>query len=87
MTPSPESFMFESASDALKTLFFIFIIGFLSLMFLLMLINRFSYNTWFCRKMGWHKAPKEQGFDGMSKNGVCPRCGDKVLQDSQGNWF
>lgn len=41
----------------------------------------------FCRVMGWHLAPKEQGFDGCSYNGTCPRCGKKVLQDSQGNWF
>jgi len=80
---TPEPFMFESVSDDLKFLFFVFI----SLMFLLMLIDRFSSSAWFCEKMGWHKAPKEQGFDGMSKNGSCPLCGEKVLQDSQGNWF
>jgi hypothetical protein len=43
--------------------------------------------VWFCRKMGWHLAPKEQSFDGASFNGTCPRCGVHVLQDSQGNWF
>ena len=42
---------------------------------------------WFCRVMHWHLAPKEQGFDGCSFNGTCPRCGKSVLRDSQGNWF
>jgi hypothetical protein len=42
---------------------------------------------WFCDKMGWHLAPESIGFDGCSMNGTCPRCGEHVLQDSQGNWF
>jgi len=42
---------------------------------------------WFCDKMGWHLPPEWRGFDGCSFTGVCPRCGEKVLQDSQGNWF
>jgi hypothetical protein len=41
---------------------------------------------WFCNKMGWHQRPKRIGFDGCSANGICPRCGKHVLQDSQGNW-
>lgn len=43
--------------------------------------------VWFCYHMDWHLAPKKQDFDGCSLNGRCPRCGFKVLQDSQGNWF
>jgi hypothetical protein len=50
-------------------------------------IDKYSKSTFFCNKLGWHKAPNEQGFDGCSKNGTCPRCGKSVLQDSQGNWF
>lgn len=42
---------------------------------------------WACDKMGWHLAPKTQGFDGCSANGHCPRCDKKVMRDSQGNWF
>lgn len=42
---------------------------------------------WFCDNLGWHLTPKEQGFDGASANGTCPRCGKHVLLDSQGNWF
>lgn len=42
---------------------------------------------WFCDKMGWHLAPKLQGFDGCSLTGICPRCGKEILRDSQGNWF
>jgi len=40
-----------------------------------------------CKYMGWHLAPKEQGFDGCSFKGQCPRCGKYVMQDGQGNWF
>lgn len=47
--------------------------------------------TWWqrflCNVMGWHKRPILMGFDGCSLNGTCPRCGRRVLQDSQGNWF
>ena len=51
------------------------------------IISCFSDNKWFCNKMGWHKAPKNTGFDGCSNTGVCPRCNKSVLQDGQGNWF
>jgi hypothetical protein len=44
-------------------------------------------SRWACDKLGWHLAPKEQGFDGCSFCGLCPRCNKPVLQDSQGNWF
>jgi hypothetical protein len=62
--------------------------GFCAIMFSLLIIDRFSKSTWFCRVMGWHKAPADGvGFDGCSFNGTCPRCGQRVMQDSQGNWF
>lgn len=44
--------------------------------------------AWACDSFwGEHKAPKEQGFDGASSTGKCPRCEKGVLQDSQGGWF
>jgi hypothetical protein len=49
--------------------------------------DKFSDSTWFCEKLGWHRAPTNVGFDGCSRTGTCPRCGKSVLQDSQGNWF
>ena len=61
--------------------------AFVSVMFIMMFIDKFSKSTWFCIKMGWHKRPIRIGFDGASHNGKCPRCGKRVLQDSQGNWF
>ena len=42
---------------------------------------------WACTSLGQHRGPRTQGFDGISFNGCCPRCGKHVLQDSQGNWF
>jgi len=62
------------------------LIGLLLSLLLLTAMNPFLPEV-FCRVMGWHLAPKKQGFDGCSYNGNCPRCGKKVLQDSQGNWF
>ena len=54
---------------------------------LMVFLSKYSKNTWFCKKMGWHLPPKVQGFDGCSLNGTCPRCKEKVMQDGQGNWF
>lgn len=54
---------------------------------ILHIISIFSKSTWFCHKMGWHKAPYSIGFDGCSATGTCPRCNKEVLCDSQGNWF
>lgn len=42
---------------------------------------------WFCGLMGWHLGPHEISSDGFQCSGVCPRCGVRVLLDSQGNWF
>lgn len=41
-----------------------------------------------CDTFAWHNgngAP--QSFDGCSMHAVCGKCGKKVMQDSQGNWF
>lgn len=59
----------------------------LAILLIAIIANRFSNNKFFCKTMGWHKRPKQIGFDGASQNGVCPRCGKGVMQDSQGNWF
>lgn len=48
---------------------------------------KIKFGKFLCEKLGWHKAPLIQGFDGCSSTGICPRCGVYVLQDSQGNWF
>ena len=37
--------------------------------------------------LGYHKPSDEVGFDGCSSTATCKRCGCKLLQDSQGNWF
>jgi hypothetical protein len=68
-------------------IFIYVLLAFVAILFILLFINLFSKSKWFCNVMGWHKAPKDQGFDGCSLNGCCPRCGKKVLQDGQGNWF
>ena len=42
----------------------------------------------FCDQLGWHDGRGgSQGFDGCNMKAVCSRCGKKVIQDSQGNWF
>ena len=67
-------------------IFYILFFGSVVTLFILALCNKWL-PIWFCNNMGWHLAPKSQGFDGCSLNGKCPRCGKKVLRDSQGNWF
>lgn len=62
------------------------------IVFLLVMIgiDKLDYKNklkFFCKFPGWHKAPLKQGFDGASFHGKCPRCGKKVLQDSNGDWF
>ena len=67
-----------------------FIIIFFMIMIMIFLLLSFLNKylpKWFCDKIGWHLEPREIGFDGCSRNGVCPRCGKSVMQDSQGNWF
>ena len=50
-------------------------------------LQKYSKNTWFCEKMGWHISPGVTGFDGCSMTGICPRCHASIMKDSQGNWF
>jgi hypothetical protein len=59
----------------------------LVILFILLALFNYKLPVWACYKMGWHLAPEKIGFDGCSCFGLCPRCGHKVLQDSQGNWF
>lgn len=65
------------------------IIGFTMFLFIFLVLACFNryLPVWFCKHMGWHLAPDWQGFDGCNFTGTCSRCGTKVLQDSQGNWF
>ena len=43
----------------------------------------------FCHNaFGWHDGRGAAvGFDGCSRTSRCGWCGERVLQDSQGNWF
>lgn len=57
---------------------------------MLLLIDKFDKGSklkFLCTIIGWHKAPLTQLFDGVSRGGKCPRCGKKVLQDGNGDWF
>lgn len=46
---------------------------------------------WFRRfthdRLGWGYPDASIGFDGCSATSTCVRCGKRLLQDSQGNWF
>jgi hypothetical protein len=55
----------------------------------LMILTRYSKSRFWCDKFGWHHSRhvETSGFDGCSETGLCKRCGEKVLMDSQGNWF
>ena len=37
--------------------------------------------------IGWHSPIRKISFDGCSAVSMCKRCGDDIMQDSQGNWF
>jgi len=51
------------------------------------ILSHYSKSKWFCRKLGWHKDVINTGFDGCSLHGKCNRCGEELLQDSNGDWF
>lgn len=59
----------------------------MTILLALFIASSITDNRIFCDALGWHKAPRSQGFDGCSLNGTCPACGKEVMQDSQGNWF
>lgn len=59
----------------------------LIIVFILMVLSIFINHWFFCYTFGWHKAPKEQYFNGFNLSGKCPVCGEDVMKDSQGNWF
>lgn len=66
------------------------VIGIILFFFLLLLIDKLDFKyklKFFCAGPGWHKAPEHYSFDGASNVGKCPRCGKKVLQDGNGDWF
>lgn len=47
-----------------------------------------SLGYWLCRILGWHKPSGEFAtFDGFSHGGVCTHCRQRILQDSNGDWF
>ena len=42
----------------------------------------------FCAVLPWHTPKVGIGsFNGCSFASICKRCGKRILQDSQGNWF
>lgn len=53
----------------------------------LMLLDFVFQWRWTCRVFGWHNGKGERWFDGCSVHSTCTKCGQEVMQDSQGNWF
>lgn len=42
----------------------------------------------FHRFLGWHfPDDSQQTFDGVNIHARCRFCGERIMQDSQGNWF
>ena len=73
---------------------FLIILAVLGSIIALAFLNEYLPFRWFCDKLGWHCAPEEHARSGIDnrncmihRRGICPRCGKKVMQDSQGNWF
>jgi hypothetical protein len=60
----------------------------LVLPFTLCLIDCYMGSHLSCKWFGWHNGQGGPSFhDGCSLHAVCSKCGAKVMQDSQGNWF
>lgn len=60
----------------------------LGLPFALMQYDKIFNKHKACDWFGWHNGcGSEVKFDGCSFSGTCSKCGKKVLEDSQGNWF
>ena len=66
-------------------------ISFVILMFLLFLISGLIKHKKtkkpFACCLGYHRPIGKPDFDGCSLICHCEKCGNKLLQDSQGNWF
>ncbi len=66
-------------------------IGFVVLMFLLFLIGGLIQHKKTKKPLtcclGYHRPVGKIDFDGCSLICCCKKCGSKLLQDSQGNWF
>ena len=67
----------------------IIFMSFFVILFGCMLIDKIFKLKFFCKLIGWHSVSKKEivRFNGCSKVSICEKCGDEVLQDSQGNWF
>lgn len=56
--------------------------------FILCFIDKKYGTSYSCKQWGWHNGSGNvTGFDGCSIHATCGKCGKKVMQDSQGNWF
>ncbi len=56
--------------------------------YVLMFLDKITGKHILCDTYGWHNGNGgTQGFDGCSFHSACSKCGKKVMQDSQGNWF
>ena len=57
---------------------------------ILAIIDRITGTTHYsCTIFGWHNGngSTEAKFDGVTVHSTCSKCGQEVMQDSQGNWF
>lgn len=55
---------------------------------LLWLVHPFKAGKWFFHDiMGWHKPDETYSYDGCSSHSRCRFCKQKIMEDSQGNWF
>ena len=76
-------FILGVITAVILTVLLILLLGLMALA----IISKYSKNKWFCTAMGWHFEPDKKASDGCSMYGNCPRCGKRVMLDSQGNWF
>jgi len=72
----------------------LFVAALLSIPFILCAYDKVRGTHYSCTVFGWHNGLgemeryfDERYFDGCSNHSVCSKCGSKVMQDGQGNWF
>ena len=68
----------------------VFVFGVFVIPFLMCGYDKWKGTHYSCDWYGSHDGhgdSKERYFDGCSYHAVCSKCGKRVMQDSQGNWF
>ena len=66
----------------------LFIVALFLFPYALCLIDMIKKTHYSCNIFSWHNGKgSSHSYDGCSFHSTCSKCGEKVMQDGQGNWF